>query len=125
METETKEVAAGDGKRIVLEVNGNLADGPCGFCGGECHPDGFDFFIEGTKGFVCTDCVKEKAPDLYLIHRDAHQWRENDIEKAWHEGEKAGMERAGKMILYSIEETPVDRVKRVCMAELGAEDVPF
>src|SRR5271157_3622546 len=117
-----KAAKAGDEKRITLELNTNLEKGSCCFCGAPCVPDGLDFFLDGTKNFVCTDCVKEKAPDLYLIHEYAHRWRENEAKSAWHKGEKAEKEAAGRIILAAMEEPAVDRVRRVCRLELGVVD---
>lgn len=124
MESTTKEAA--DNGRIVLRLNSYMEPGPCVYCGAECHPDGFDFHIEGTVKLVCTNCVREKLPELALIHDGAHQWVETAKEKAWHEGVREGKEQAGHTILEMIEENPIDRIKRICFTELGVvEDVPF
>ena len=126
MESGKKEVAEAENGKIVLRLNSHLDPGPCAVCGAECHPDGFDFCLEGTAKLVCTDCVRLKAPELAFIHDGAHQWAESAKEKSWHEGVKEGKEQAGHTILETIEESPVDRIKRICFTELGVvEDVPF
>ena len=112
--------------KIVLQLNSNLKDADCFFCESLCIPDGLDFLIEGTNDFVCMACVKEKAPDLYLIHQDVHQWAENDSINSFNQGVAEGHKEVWKMILDDLEETPVDRIKRVCRVKLGAQDdLPF
>ena len=124
-----KQAAKLEGEKIVLELNSNIKESIlCFLCGSEVRPDGFDFFVEGTKDFVCLKCVKEKAPDLYLIHEYAHKWREESLSKPFSEGVKAGRKDAGEMILNAITEPTLERVKRVCRVNLGAsscEDVPI
>ena len=125
MENEKKEVTAENGK-IVLHLNSYMEPGPCVFCGAECRPDGFDFHLEGSVKLVCTNCVSEIAPELAVIHDGAHKWRDIECEKAWRQGEKSGKESAGRIILATINEEPIQRIRRVCEQDLGAEEgVPF
>lgn len=118
-----------ESEKIVLELNNDFFDNICCFlCGNITTPDGLDFVIEGTKDFVCLDCAKNKAPELYLIHKYAHQWREKYLTQEFNEGCDYGKTIAGQMILDAITETTLERVKRVCRVELGVkayEDVPF
>jgi hypothetical protein len=126
-----KQTSKAEGEKIVLELNSDLVDENicCFLCGNVCRPDGFDFVIEGTKDFVCLDCVKCNEPDLFLIHEYAHRWRENTLEAAFQRGVISGQTTAGQMILDAIAETELDRVKRVCRVDLGArpcrEELPF
>ena len=125
-----KQAAKVEGEKIVLELNSNFKESIlCFLCGSEVRPDGFDFFIEGTKDFVCLKCAKEKAPDLYLIHKYAHQWQEVALEETYFRGVKSSKTTAGQMILDAITESELERVKRVCRVDLGAkpclDDVPF
>ena len=125
-----KQAAKLEGEKIVLELNSNIKESIlCFLCGSEVRPDGFDFFVEGTKDFVCLKCVKEKAPDLYLIHKYAHQWQEGAFDEAYHQGFISGKTTAGQMILDALDEPELERVKRVCRVDLGAkacrEDIPF
>lgn len=127
---EQKQAAKLEGEKIVLRLNNDFSDVfHCFFCGEPCYPDGFDFFVEGTGKFVCTGCVKEKAPDLFMIHEHAHQWREKDLQKSFEEGVTSGKTTAGQMILDAITEPELERVKRVCRVDLGAkpclEEIPF
>jgi len=127
---EQKQAAKAGGGKIVLELNSDFRENICCFfCGNVCRPDGFDFVIEGTKDFICTDCVKCNEPDLYLIHEYAHQWRDKSLDEAFHRGVISGKITAGQMILDAITESELERVKRVCRVDLGAkacrEDVPF
>jgi hypothetical protein len=117
-------------EKIVLELNRDFFDNICCFlCGAVTTPDGLDFVIERTKDFVCPSCAKEKAPDLFLIWRDAHHWHEKDLPKVFNDGVISGKTTAGQMILDAISETELDRVKRVCRVDLGAkpyrEEIPF
>lgn len=125
-----KQAAQLEGEKIVLELNNDFFDNICCFL---CHetttPDGLDFVIEGTQDFVCCDCAKKKAPDLYLIHKYAHAWREKSLENKFNEGVTVGKKTAGQMILDEITEPTLNRVNRVCRVDLGAtpcnEDIPF
>jgi hypothetical protein len=124
-----KQAAKLEGEKIVLKLNSNFKESIlCFLCGSEVRPDGFDFFIEVTKDFVCMKCAKEKAPDLYLIHESAHQWAEASLEEAFDRGVACGKTAAGQMILDALDEPPLERVKRVCRTDLGArscDEMPF
>lgn len=80
---------AANDERISLELNTDFFENICCcLCGGITTPDGFDFVIDGTQDFVCLDCAKKKAPDLYFIHRDAHAWRAKGLENSFNEARK-------------------------------------
>lgn len=53
---------------------------------------------------------------------------ETRITKEWNRGFEAGKAMAGRIILNALEESPADRIRRVCKNELGVEndnDIPF
>lgn len=128
MKNEKNETAAAavEGKKIVLEFNDSGGGSACFFCGEFVEYGGLDFFIEGTKEFrVCADCAKQKAPDLYLVWRDAHRWQQETDIKSYQQGVGAGKKDAAEMIFHAIDETPIERVRRICF-KLGAfEESPF
>ena len=128
MENEKKEVeAAVEGKKVTLEHNTSGAGSACYFCGQFVPCGGLDFYIAGEKDFrVCESCAKQKAPELYLIWRDAHRWHEGLQHEAFQQGVEQGHKDAGAMILHAIDETPIERIRRFCVRELGAVDeAPF
>ena len=126
MENEKKEVeAAVEGKKVTLEHNTSGAGSACYFCGQFVPCGGLDFFIAGEKDFrVCVDCAKQKAPELYLIWRDAHRWEEERSIEAFRRGVGDGKKDAGEMILHAMHEEPLERIHRVCVQDLGVEDEP-
>lgn len=117
--------------KIKLQFNENLEEGPCGLCGGPCKPDGLDFMIEGTKAFVCGCCAKERTPELYEVHEDAHKWTETRNKEAYEEGHREGIQdgkaEAGRLIYEAINETLEERLFRLLQRELNIPeaDIPF
>lgn len=119
---EQKKTVVDHGRRILLKYNYDVGGSACYFCGKFVKDDGLDFFIEGTKEFrVCERCATNKTPELALIHKHAHDWKEEVWEKAFIQGVICGKTAAGEMILDAITETELDRVKRVCRVDLGAK----
>lgn len=113
--------------KITLRLNEDMEPAQCCVCGSMTHPDGLDFFITGTRQFVCTNCARKKSPELALIHDDAHVWANGHSEEQFDKGIKCGKVTAGQMIYDALTEPEVDRVKRVCR-ELGAspcDEIPF
>lgn len=111
--------AAGDGHQITLGLNNVITNDPCAICGARCDPDGYDYFLEGTVGLVCDGCAEKYAPDLVEIRKYINR----ELAQTWAEGEREGRMKAGRMILEAIQETPIDRVRRVCRDKLGVSRI--
>lgn len=128
MKTEKKETKVDEPRRIILKSNNAITNDPCAICGARCDPDGFDFFLEGTESLVCSDCARQNVPDIFQLWRDLHLWLEGEIGSIRKEALDEGKRQAGEIILAAIEESPIDRVKRICSGELGVskeyEDMP-
>lgn len=113
-------------KEIVLRWNpGPPKEAHCVFCNSVLFPDGLDFFVKGTKDFVCGECVNEKAPEQLQIHEEAHRWADDQKSKRFSEGIAEGKRIAGQLIKQALCESQLDRVQRVCVAELGWKNFEF
>lgn len=89
--------------------------------------EGLEFVLEGGAR-VCSDCVKQKAPDVYLIWREVARWNEATTSAAFEKGVERGQRYAAERILAAIDEPVIERIKRVCLVDFKAtpaDEVPF
>ena len=139
-ETEKKEAAAG--KRLILAFNKDLNDlplgpgHPCGICGEDVFPHGFDFrLIENDTGksfeltsYVCDKCAKKYFHSLVFVQHQAADWVLEERKRAYEEGREAGRQEgkreAGRLILEAINEPVEKRILRVCQTEILATHKP-
>ena len=121
---EAKEAAG----QITIRYSGQNEAKPCKFCGRKFlvweEMEGLEFVLEESGAPVCIDCVKQKAPDIYMIWREISRWNETTAPAAWENGFSEGKKAAGRMILDAIEEPEIERIKRVCRHELKATPKP-
>jgi hypothetical protein len=89
--------------------------------------EGLEFVLEGGAR-VCSDCVKQAAPDVYLTWREVARWNEATTSEAFEKGVERGQRYAAERILAAIDEPVIERIKRVCRVDFKAtpaDEVPF
>lgn len=115
--TNTENGKAAEAEVFTLEHTEHVEDENCHFCGKRVETCGFD--IVCGLAFVCEDCAKKKAPFLHRIWINAMTWKRsgNEFER--------GKQAAFQEVLNAIEESPLERVKRLCGKNGLQEDIPF
>jgi len=70
---------------------------------------------------------KKAPPEILNIWVEVNRWTETANDEAFRKGVVEGHKDAGEMIFHALRETPVDRVRRLCVEKLGVEqeDPPF